>query len=660
MRPLTQYISCLQLALWALGLYASVFAVEYGLFNWLVTSKQKALEIFAPLLLNTVPLVYALQKQWRVTIVDIMVLLLAAYMLFSESVVLNSPYLSFFDSSYPVLLLLAIYCALRSVRSTPILVWGVAISVMIIASAQAFLGLMQLYGFKSSYHGLFAITGTFHNPGPFSGFVVCALPLALSVINYHSSKISQQLSKKKLGVSGLGLGLMRRLGLRHGLGFGLRLGLKYSIQILGWITLVLILLVLPPAQSRAAWIAGLAGCLYVLANHPKVRDFSEKWRTIFFMIRKPIRVIILSVTLTAFLAGAYGLYIMKKGSADGRMLIWQVTSELIKEKPLLGHGAGSFDAKYMDAQAEWFASGKGTSAQGLLAGSPEAPFNELLKLWLERGLIAVLLVAALLHGIFVPKKQSKREEQSELITPGRVIAFKGSLITLLTFGLFSYPFDLSPFVLISITLLAVLAPFSKSLLNISSPHLRWSALPIILILAAFSIQAYPLRKEHYQALSVWQDADRFYSLENYEIAIEAYQEAYPTFEHNGLFLQMYGKVLSMDKQFHKSNKILAEAEQYKSSQIIQNTLGDNHKALGNYAQAEEAYIKSAQMIPSLVFPKYLLAKLYSENGQHKKAKQIAETILNSEVKVESSATREIMNEMKKISEQLSVSSMTDN
>ena len=660
MRPLTQYISCLQLALWALGLYASVFAVEYGLFNWLVTSKQKALEIFAPLLLITVPLVYALQKQWRVTIVDIMVLLLAAYMLFSESVVLNSPYLSFFDSSYPVLLLLAIYCALRSVRSTPILVWGVAISVMIIASAQAFLGLMQLYGYKSSYHGLFAITGTFHNPGPFSGFVVCALPLALSVINYHSSKISQQLSEKKLRVSGFDLWVKRGLGLGHGLRFGLRLGLKYSIQILGWITLVLILLVLPPAQSRAAWIAGLAGCLYVLANHPKVRDFSEKWRTIFFMIRKPIRVIILSVTLTAFLAGAYGLYIMKKGSADGRMLIWQVTSELIKEKPLLGHGAGSFDAKYMDAQAEWFASGKGTSAQGLLAGSPEAPFNELLKLWLERGLIAVLLVAALLHGIFVPKKQSKREEQSELITPGRVIAFKGSLITLLTFGLFSYPFDLSPFVLISITLLAVLAPFSKSLLNISSPHLRWSALPIILILAAFSIQAYPLRKEHYQALSVWQDADRFYSLENYEIAIEAYQEAYPTFEHNGLFLQMYGKVLSMDKQFHKSNKILAEAEQYKSSQIIQNTLGDNHKALGNYAQAEEAYIKSAQMIPSLVFPKYLLAKLYSENGQHKKAKQIAETILNSEVKVESSATREIMNEMKKISEQLSVSSMTDN
>lgn len=126
------------------------------------------------------------------------------------------------------------------------------------------------------------------------------------------------------------------------------------LQLALW-ALVLILLVLPPAQSRAAWIAALAGCFYILANHPKVRDYSEKWRTRFFMIRKPIHVIILSVILTAFLAGAYGLYKMKKGSADGRMLIWQVTSELIKGKPLLGHGAGSFDAKYMDAQAEWFA-----------------------------------------------------------------------------------------------------------------------------------------------------------------------------------------------------------------------------------------------------------------------------------------------------------------
>ena len=160
-------------------------------------------------------------------------------------------------------------------------------------------------------------------------------------------------------------------------------------------------------------------------------------------------------------------------------------------------------------------------------------------------------------------------------------------------------------------------------------------------------------------MKTWQDADQLYNYRSYQASVAAYEEALNTLKSNGLFLQMYGKALSMDEEYQKSNEVLAEAKFYKSSQIIQNTLGDNHKALGNYAQAEEAYIKSAQMIPSLVFPKYLLAKLYSESGQHNKAKQIAETILNSEVKVESSATREIMNEMNKISEQLSVSSMTD-
>jgi tetratricopeptide (TPR) repeat protein len=294
----------------------------------------------------------------------------------------------------------------------------------------------------------------------------------------------------------------------------------------------------------------------------------------------------------------------------------------------------------------------------MVAGSPEAPFNEVLKLWLEKGLLAVVLAGALLYFLLRDKSlpaasswQTDQDQEQSFDGPVPYIGVKGSLLALLVFSYFSYPFAISSFVLQLVFLTALLAGASKTILTIKGRKAILFTLPFAMTILVVSIHYYPHRKVHYQALSVWQDADRFYSLENYEIAIEAYQEAYPTFEHNGLFLQMYGKVLSMDKQFHKSNKILAEAEQYKSSQIIQNTLGDNHKALGNYAQAEEAYIKSAQMIPSLVFPKYLLAKLYSENGQHKKAKQIAETILNSEVKVESSATREIMNEMKKISEQ---------
>jgi hypothetical protein len=83
-----------------------------------------------------------------------------------------------------------------------------------------------------------------------------------------------------------------------------------------------------------------------------------------------------------------------------------------------------------------------------------------------------------------------------------------------------------------------------------------------------------------------------------------------------------------------------------SRTIMQNTLGDNHKALGDFDKGETAYKKSSNMVPGLLLPKYLLAKLYNESAQTSKAKQAAREILNSPVKVESTATHEIMNEMR--------------
>jgi hypothetical protein len=56
----------------------------------------------------------------------------------------------------------------------------------------------------------------------------------------------------------------------------------------------------------------------------------------------------------------------------------------------------------MPAQARWFESGKGTDAQVMVAGSPQAPFNEPLGLWLEKGLVGILLAGGILFLIFYP------------------------------------------------------------------------------------------------------------------------------------------------------------------------------------------------------------------------------------------------------------------
>ena len=49
-----------------------------------------------------------------------------------------------------------------------LLAWGVK---------EAVLGLLQVYGYEDSNHSLYALTGSFYNPGPYSGFLAMCLPL---------------------------------------------------------------------------------------------------------------------------------------------------------------------------------------------------------------------------------------------------------------------------------------------------------------------------------------------------------------------------------------------------------------------------------------------------------------------------------------------------
>src|SRR5690554_6022803 len=144
-------------------------------------------------------------------------------------------------------------------------------------------------------------------------------------------------------------------------------------------------------------------------------------------------------------------------------------------------------------------------------------------------------------------------------------------------------------------------------------------MPVVVLLLAGAGWHFPQRQAHCAALTSGREANRFYHMSSRITASEPYEEAFPALKTNGLFLQMYGKALSMVEQHQKSNEILTMAQKHHSSYIIQNTLGDNHKALGNYDKAEAAYRKSVNMVPGLLLPKYLLAKLYVKSGKPEKA-----------------------------------------
>ena len=114
------------------------------------------------------------------------------------------------------------------------------------------------------------------------------------------------------------------------------------------------------------------------------------------------------------------------------------------------------------------------------------------------------------------------------------------------------------------------------------------------------------------------------------------------------FFQSAGHCLHKLNEYEASNEILQEASDYSCDPMIFNIMGKNNQLLKRYELAEEYYLRSSYRLPGRIYPYYLLAKLYAEQGyyQPEKLKMMANTVLTKEPKVYSKAIEEMRSEMK--------------
>lgn len=184
-------------------------------------------------------------------------------------------------------------------RSKKIL-WGIGL----ICFAQAVFGIGQFVGWFSNSTG-FKVVGSFDNPAGFAAILALGFPVNMQL-------------------------LLREKGL-----------IKYMAISMAAIVIIAVLL----SSSRTGILALFVSFAIFLFLERTIwqmlRMFKSKWF-----------VTILIVPL--FLLGIHQLYHHKKDSADGRILIWTVSGEMVKDKTMFGHGNGAFQAQYMDYQARYF------------------------------------------------------------------------------------------------------------------------------------------------------------------------------------------------------------------------------------------------------------------------------------------------------------------
>jgi tetratricopeptide (TPR) repeat protein len=198
-----------------------------------------------------------------------------------------------------------------------------------------------------------------------------------------------------------------------------------------------------------------------------------------------------------------------------------------------------------------------------------------------------------------------------------------------------------PFLIVFTLLLALLNSDNKGIEIYKPASMVLSFLALLFV----SISIYN-RYPTYEAYRKWKEAGISYDRGNYKSTSGEYGKIYPELSDQIRFLLGYAQTLSKSGQYQESNDVLEKAVKISCTSMLYNIMGKNHQGLKQYAEAERCFRKAANIVPNRVYPYYLLALMYAEAGETEKAKAMAHIVLTKEPKVQSTAIREMREEMK--------------
>lgn len=208
---------------------------------------------------------------------------------------------------------------------------GLHLILIVPAFVQAIVVLLQEFGWLKSFSFYFPVSGTFGNPS----FPATIITLGLaSLLAFLPNSFRSFVKWKKAG---------------------------------SLLLCVILFAGLLCCHSRTGLLA-LLFCFGLL-----VYQHRPNWKTI---------IVLLAIAWAALA----GLYFLRPGSANLRLLIWRASFPLFAEHSLFGAGSTSFASHYMYAQASYFAAHTNSSF-ALIAGNHYQPYNELIRLLCEQGVV---------------------------------------------------------------------------------------------------------------------------------------------------------------------------------------------------------------------------------------------------------------------------------
>lgn len=447
-------------------------------------------------------------------------------------------------------------------------------SIISVALLLVLYGFAQFAGLLPSHNG-FKVSGNFDNPAGYASLLALCVPFVLYFTHFNRKTV------------------------------------KYT----AWGMYVLIFIAVILSASRS----GVLAIVIVTLLH-----IVKQYKLIFSNLsvsKKMIFAFLIIVFLT-------GLYFSKKDSANGRVLIWKCTWEMIAEKPFFGHGYKSFEANYMLYQARYLEQNPDSKFTSL-ADNVKHPFNEFLLLAAEFGIAAFLLPALFIFLSIRLYLKYKNKLNFTLL-----LVLTGAFVL----SCFSYPFKY-PFTWFSVVFCIILLLRQKTEKYLTGNRFFRYFIPLLsLVLLTFTI-----RKMYYE--HQWSYLVKQTMLGKTRKVIPEYKKIHPFLRKNAYFLYNYSAELNHIGEFEKSTVILEECAKRLNDYDVQMLQADNYFQLKEYEYAEKHLRTANNMCPNRFQPLYKLHLIHKERNNLDEARILAEFIMEKPVKVNSYTIVRIKKEM---------------
>lgn len=309
------------------------------------------------------------------------------------------------------------------------------------------------------------------------------------------------------------------------------------------------------------------------------------------------------------------LLIAKSGSTAGRFLIMKLTLILGFENIWTGSGLWGYTSQYMSAQADYFGNNP-ESIYAVFADVPMHPLNEYLLLFVEGGLVGLVLLLVALSAL------------GRIWTKDNVWCLCLFVIAVQSFFTYSMRYSFVWFLVILCISQLLCKSKPNRLLPFTLP-LRLVSLAVCLCLTYFVYKDFCFEyrwSELINKVKTGRITDK--ELSGYKL-LEKDWNGNPYFYYN------YAAVLRQERLLKESNIMLCEYGRYVKDYYAVLMCADNYYDSGYYNIAARYYRRAHNMCPVRFVPLQGLLRSYHESGNLESAYKIANVIVDKDVKIKS-------------------------